>query len=70
MELKFLCERCGIEIYPKQITYEDAENLNNEPLFRKSDVHYVVAMCDCSFAIERDIIVAVQNAIKDIKTTK
>ena len=32
MELKFLCERCGIEIYPKQITYEDAENLNNEPL--------------------------------------
>lgn len=70
MELKFFCEKCGNEIYPKKISHEEAENLNSNPLFLKSDAYYVISLCDCSFTIQKDIIVAVQNAIKDIKTNE
>lgn len=67
MKLKFLCKRCGIQIYPLQITHEEAENLNSEPLFRKTDIHCVVPVCECTLAIESDIVRKFRMACKNEK---
>lgn len=70
MELKFLCGRCGKEVHPYQVSFEEAENINSDAFFRKADMHYSINPCDCLFDVDRDIFEAVQKAISDIKANK